>query len=156
MEIVPKMQHIFLKNLEIILLKHTGEAISDKIIEEIKKSCLYSTIADAAQDFSNKEQMSLVLRYVASNLDVQEDFISFVHYENGFTGKNLASVLIKIDSLGLEIENCRSQAYNGARNVAGPKSGLAAEITGLSRKALYMHCFNHRLNLSVANTKLQV
>ena len=51
-------------------IKHAGEAISDKIIEEVKKSGLYSIIADEARDCSNKEQMSLVLRYVDSNLDV--------------------------------------------------------------------------------------
>ena len=38
----------------------------------------------------------------------------------------------KIDSLGLEIENCRGQPYNSTRNIAGPKSGLAAEITPLN------------------------
>ena len=50
------------------------------------------------------------------------------------------------------MENCKGQAYDSDGNVAGPKSGLAAEITCLNSKALYMHCFNHRLNLSVANT----
>ena len=75
--------------------------------------------------------------------------MSFVLCENGITGEKLASVLIKkIDSLSLEIENCRGQASDGAGNVAGPKSGL----TRLNSKAWYMHCFNHRLNLSVANT----
>ena len=97
--------------------------------------------------------MSLVLQYVDSNYHVREDFVSFVHCENGPTGKNLAFVLIKkIDSLGLGLENCRGEAYDGAGNVAGSKSGLAAEITHLNSKALYMHCFNHRLNLSIANT----
>ena len=134
-------------------IKHAGEAISDRIIEEAKKGGLYSIIADEARDCSNKEQMSLVLRYVDSNLDVREDFISFEHCEYGVTGKNLASVLTKkINSLGLDLENCRGQGYDGVRNVAGPKSGLAAEITCLSSKTLYMHYFNHRLNLSVANT----
>ena len=96
--------------------------------------------------------MTLALWYVSSNLDAQEDFISFVYCENGLAGKNLGSVLIeKIDSLGLEIENCRGKAYDGSRKVAGPKNNLAAEITCLSSKALYMNCFNHWLNLSVAN-----
>ena len=89
------------------------------------------------------------MRYVDSSLDIQGYFVSFVLCENGITGEKLASVLIKkIDSLSLEIENCRGQAYDGAGNVAGPKSGL----TRLNSKAWYMHCFNHRLNLSVANT----
>ena len=113
---------------------------------------MYSIIADEARDCSNKEQMSLVLRYVDSNLDIREDFVSFVLCENGLTEKNLAPALIKkIDSLGFKIENCRGQVYDGVGNVAGPKSGLAAEITHPNSKAFYMHCFNHRLNLSVAN-----
>ena len=102
----------------------------------------------------NKEQMSLVFQisWFQFRYSRRFYFISFVLCENGLTGKNLASVLIKkIDSLGLEIENCRGQAYDGAGNVTWPKSGLAAETTRLNRKALYMHCFNHQLNLSVAN-----
>ena len=96
--------------------------------------------------------MTLVLWYIDSNLYVQEDFISFVHCKIDLTGKNLASFLIeKVVSFVLEIENCRGQVYDGAGNVAGPKSGLAAEITRLNSKALYMHCFNYKLNLSVAN-----
>ena len=64
-----------------------------------------------------------------------------------------SGILIKkIDSLGLQVDNCRGQAYDGAGNVAGPKGGLAAEITRLNSKALYIQCFNHQLNLSVANT----
>ena len=74
------------------------------MIEEVKKSGLYSIITDETRDCSNKKQMLLVLRYVDSHLDVREDFISFVYCENGLTEKNLVPV-----SLGLEIENCRGQ-----------------------------------------------
>ena len=89
-----------------------------------------SIISDEAGNYSNKEQMSLLLQYVDSNLHIREDFIYFVLCENGLTGNNLASALIKIiDSVALEIENCRGQAYDGAGNVAGEKSTLAADWT---------------------------
>ena len=112
---------------------------------------MYSIIADEARDWSNKEEMSIVLRYVDSNLDIrEEDFLSFIVCENDLTGKNLAPILIKKnDFLVLEIENCWDQAYDDAGNVVGPKRGLAAEITCLNSTALYMHYFSH---LSVANT----
>ena len=146
------MQYISLKESQNDFIKHAGEAVSDRIIEEFKKGGLYSIIADEAQDCPNKEQMSLVLQYVDSSLDIR-DFISFVLCENGLTGKNLSLVLMKkIDSFGLEIENCRSQTYDGVGNDAGPKSGVAADITRLNSKVLHMHCFNHRLNQRVANT----
>ena len=146
------MQYISLKESQNDFIKHAGEAVPDRIIEEFKKGGLYSIIADEAQDCSNKEQMSLVLQYADSSLDIR-DFISFVLCENGLTGKNLSLVLMKkIDSFGLEIENCRSQTYDGVGNDAGPKSGVAADITRLNSKVLHMHCFNHRLNQRVANT----
>ena len=97
--------------------------------------------------------MSLVLWYVDFNSDIQEDFISFVFCENGLTGKNLASVLIKKNWFPWPWNrNCRGQAYDGAGNVARPKGGLAVDITRLSSRALYMHWFNCRVNLSVAKT----
>ena len=73
-------------------IKHAGKAISDRMIEEVKKSGLYSIITDETRDCSNKKQMLLVLRYVDSHLDVREDFISFVYCENGLTEKNLVPV----------------------------------------------------------------
>ena len=111
---------------------------------------MYSIIADEARDCSNKEEMSIALRYVDSNLDIREDdFLSFIVCENDLTGKNLVPILIKkIDFICLEIENCWDQAYDDAGNVVGPKSGLTAEITCLNSTALYMHCFSH---LDVAN-----
>ena len=132
---MPKLRHIS-KESQNDFIKYTGEAIYDRIIEEVKKSGLCSIIAGKARDCSDKEQMSLLMRYVDSSLDIQGDFVSFVLCENGLTGEKLASVLIKkIDSLSLEIENGRGQAYDGAGNVAGPKSGLAR----LNSKAWYMN-----------------
>ena len=67
---------------------------------------MYSIIADKAQNYSNKEEVLLVLHYVDSIFYVEKDFISFVYCVNGPTGKNLASVLIeKIGSLGLAQKN---------------------------------------------------
>ena len=46
--------------------------------------------------------------------------------------------------------NCRGQGYDGAGAVAGYKSGCAAVILKQNKKALFTHCFSHRLNLAVA------
>ena len=54
-----------------------------------------------------------------------------------------------IRNLGLEISNLRGQSYDGAGHMAGKKSGVSSRILKLNDKALYVHCFNHRLNLVI-------
>ncbi|XP_065665394.1 52 kDa repressor of the inhibitor of the protein kinase-like [Hydra vulgaris] len=93
------------------LINSCGEVVTDKIIEEVKKSQYFSIIADEASDSSNKEQLSLVIRFVASNLDIMEEFVKFIHCSNGVTGEGLFSVLLKVMSvLKLDIINCRGQS----------------------------------------------
>ena len=57
-----------------------------------------------------------------------------------------------INDLTLSIEDCRGQGYDGAGAVAGHVNGLAAHILRLSKKALYTHCYSHRLSLSVCDS----
>ena len=42
----------------------------------------FSIIADEFTDISNKEQLSIVLRWIDEELDPQEDFIGFFHIPN--------------------------------------------------------------------------
>ena len=51
------------KNIQNQIIYVVGDKIKDKIIGEIKKSKFFIFLADDASDVSNKEQMSLVLRY---------------------------------------------------------------------------------------------
>ena len=57
-----------------------------------------------------------------------------------------------IRNLGLEISNLRGRGYDGAGNMAGKKSGVSSRILKLNDIALYVHCFNHRLNLVIAKS----
>ncbi|XP_046862770.1 52 kDa repressor of the inhibitor of the protein kinase-like [Xenia sp. Carnegie-2017] len=70
------------------------------------------------------------------------------------SGKDLASVILKClnEELNLNIQDCRGQGYDGAGAVAGCINGLAARIKNLNEKAIYTHCFSHRLNLSICGT----
>ena len=71
----------------------------------------------------------------------------------GFKWADLAKLILEaLDNLALPIENCRGQGYDGAGAVAGHINGLAAHILRLNPKALYTHCFSHRLNLSVCDS----
>ena len=65
------------------IIKCCGQVISEAIIKDIKNSKFYCIIADEASDSSRKEQMSLVLRFVDSEMNIREEFIAFLHCKWG-------------------------------------------------------------------------
>jgi hypothetical protein len=97
--------------------------------------------------------MALVLRFVDKNMDIREEFIAFLQCKWGLSGENLAKLLLDaLNDLDLPLEDCRGQGYDGAGSVAGCVKGLAARILRLNPKALYTHCYSHRLNLSICDS----
>ena len=78
-------------------------------------------------DVSNKEQLGVVLRYLENDKPV-ERLIDFIECKE-VTGEALARQIVqKIDQVGLDMKNCRSQSYDGAGNMAGANKGCAARI----------------------------
>ena len=90
------------------LIKCCGDVVSETILTEVRKGNFFSVIADEAADCSNKEQMSLILRYVDSENNIREDFLRFLHCHEGLSGADLAKTILTSlsDDLGLDIANC--------------------------------------------------
>ena len=100
---------------------------------------------------SNREQMVLVIRFVDEEHRIREEFLKFIHCNAGTTGEALADeILSHVRDLGLDMDNCRGQGYDGSGNMAGKKKGTARRIRNVYPKAVYVHCASHRLNLAVA------
>ena len=108
-------------------------------------------MADEAADVSNKEILSLVLRFVDSSANIREDFVSFHLCGEETTGEAIKDLILKsINDLGLNMDDFRGQSYHGAGNMDGRYVG--ALIERRFQIAVYVHCMNHRLNLCVADT----
>ena len=101
--------------------------------------------------------MSLVLRYV-----VQEDGI---HGKNvikesllGFAACGSLSAAGLCETLLTSLRDCRidllgcvAQCFDGAAVMSGRCTGVQARIRELCPKAIYVHCFAHRLNLVIVD-----
>jgi hypothetical protein len=97
--------------------------------------------------------MSLVLRFVDINMNIREEFIAFLRCKWGLSGEQLGKLILEaLNDLTLSIDDCRGQGYDGAGAVAGHINGLSANILRLNEKALYTHCYSHRLNLAVCDS----
>ena len=134
---------------ELILI--CANQVLSAIVEEIREAREFSMLADEASDISNKEQLSLVLRFVDKFSLIREEFLGFLHCLST-SGEALAKLISDhIKELDLDIANCRGQGYDGAGNMSGEYSGCAARIRLCNELALYCHCQCHSLSLCVCS-----
>ena len=142
------------KTIQNKIVKICGQQIQRKLVAEINNSGnspFYSVLADEATDCGKKEQMPIVIRYVDSKNEINERFIKFVNCDTGMTGLALAkNIEDTLDEVGLPLENCRGQGYDGASAMSSMRKGVSGRILSKNPKALYVHCASHRLNLCVA------
>ena len=111
-------------------------------------------IADELTDESNKEQLSLVLRYLDhEQLFIHEDLVGFTECDTGTSGNSLATkITTTLLSMGLDLLYLRGQAYDGASNMSGAINGAARLISKNYPLALYVHCASHCLNLALVKS----
>ena len=65
-------------------------------------------------------------------------------------GETIAQeILATLDNVGLPLAQCVGQAYDGASNMSGSRSGTAAIIAQQNPMAVYTHCKAHTLNLAL-------
>ena len=141
------------KTVQNEMITTIGRYILDKLSAEVKESKYFSILADEAADISNKENLSVVLRFVDASKSIREEFVGFYHCIEGTTGETIKTMILKVVSdLGLSMDDCRGQCYDGAGNMAGQYNGAAALIKEQHQKAIFVHCMNHRLNLCIADT----
>ncbi|XP_025192614.1 uncharacterized protein LOC112592676 [Melanaphis sacchari] len=76
-----------------------------------------------------------------------ERFLQFLPNTGHKAIKLFDSVTKLLNSYEIEIENCRGQSYDNARNMSGIYSGLQARIKELNPLIEYVPCSAHSLNL---------
>ena len=128
------------------LLNILANRIRAKIRDEVREA-KFCILVDEAVDESNKEQMTIILRYVDYKGFVRERFFQVVSVNDTNAStlkKEICNVLARYD---LSIENLRGQGYDGASNMRGEWNGLQALFLKDCPYAYYIHCFAHRLQL---------
>lgn len=65
------------KNIQNELISVVGRIIQKEIVDEVKRAGFFSIIVNEVTDAANKEELSLVLRYLSEN-NVKEVFVDFI------------------------------------------------------------------------------
>jgi len=130
------------------MLEVMSRSILHKIISDIQNALFYAIMVDETTDRSNQEQVVLVLRWVDDALEAHEDFIG-LYSVSSISADNLTNVIKDcLKHLSLPISKVRSQCYDGASNMTGAKKGVAKQIQDVEKRAIFIHCYGHALNLA--------
>jgi len=70
-----------------------GDIIQKKIVEKINAAECFSILADETTDVSNKEQLTLCVRYIDDQNNLCEDFLKYVNIDS-LTGASLSSAIL--------------------------------------------------------------
>ena len=125
--------------------------IQKKFIEEIKDAQYHSVLADEVTS-SNDEILSICIRYVNKEKQIDEVFLDFLSLEK-ITGECIVQTTLKFyEEKGINILECRGQCYDGAPNMQSLRKVAASYILKEYSKAYTTHCCSHSLNLSLAST----
>ena len=139
------------------LLDIAAQQILSRIVADCRKAGCYAFIADELTDVAVKEQISVCVRFVEKENNgrhyVREDFLSFVNADKGTNAEALTTKFLEaLNNLGLPLDEMRAQGYDGASVMSGHVNGVQARIKQQNRKAVYIHCRAHVLNLCIVHS----
>ena len=84
-------------------------------------------MSDEAADISNKENPSVVIRFLDSTKTVREEFVGFYFCKDVTTRAAIKDLIISaVVELGLSMDDCRGQCYDGAGNMSGRLNGASS------------------------------
>jgi hypothetical protein len=123
-----------------------SKMILDKISDEIRRASCFALMCDETKDISKTEQISVVIRYYLDGT-IYERFIGFRAAKN-LDAKSLLSYIKELlNQCGVDMQKCIAQNYDGASVMSGRVKGVQKLFRDEVPRAIYVHCYNHRLNL---------
>ena len=137
------------QNKMLELMAHT---VLRKILKAIHSSPFLAVMVDETTDKSNREQLTLVIRWVNQDFLVSEEFLG-LYYMSAIDAQSIVDVMKDVFlCFQIPFSKLRGQCYDGCSTMAGAKAGVATKVELIEPRAVFTHCFGHALNLGVADT----
>ena len=122
-----------------------------RVLKENINFCITSD--EVTEKHANKEVLLVCLRFlqnIGAKVIIQERFLDSAHIHGRTTGKNIADYVLNIlKKRNINIQNCRRQAYDGARAMSsGDKKDVQLNNKQIQPKAKYTKKFLYSLQKS--------
>ena len=134
------------------MLELMAHQVLRRILDDIHSSPFLAVMVDEATDKSNKEQLTIVVRWISDDFTVSEEFLG-LYCLSAVDAQSIVDVM-KDAFLRFQIPlaKLRGQCYDGCSTMAGAKAGVAVKIEEMEPRAVFTHCYGHALNLAVSDT----
>ncbi|XP_042460668.1 zinc finger MYM-type protein 1-like [Zingiber officinale] len=145
--IAPEIQKEILHIMANRVRKMVREEVGDKY---------FCILVDEARDISKREQIAIILRFVNNYRVLTERFFAIKSISDTTSlnlKKEISNVLVHHD---LQVKKIRGQGYDGASNMRGAWNELQALFLRDCPYAYYVHCFAHRLQLTLVSAAKDV
>ena len=129
------------------LLEMMAHQLLRGLLQVIREAEWFALIADETRDISGMEQLAISIRWVGSDYLIHEDVIALAEVEQTYAATLTSTLKDALVRSGIQLSQCRGQAYDGASNMSGALNGAASRIQSDQPNALYVHCAAHSLNI---------
>ena len=134
------------------MLQLMAHQVLRKILGDMHQSPFLTLMVDETTDVSNKEQLTLILRWVDSDFVVSEEFLGLYNLATANAQSIVDIISDTFLRLQISFSKLRGQCYDWCNTMAGAKGGEAAKIAQLEPRAVFTHCYGHALSLGVSDT----
>ena len=150
----PKNEKYTSHSIQNEVIETLATMVLDEVVESVQKSRFLSIQADESKDVRKTEQLSLVIRFFAEDVEnIQECFLSFIAMESLDAESTCKAILSKLERMGLDYKGCLvGMGFDGASVMSGKLGGVQKLIKDKAPMAYYVHCYAHRLNLILIDT----
>ncbi|CAH2319437.1 zinc finger MYM-type 1-like [Pelobates cultripes] len=122
--------------------------IKEDIVKEVNNAGMFSVQMDSTQDVSAHDQCAIVVRYVVED---KERLVRLLNVEDS-SSKGLHDLLRdSLSDIGLHLEQCIGDSFDGAANMCGTYTGLQALMTEVRPSHIHTWCYAHVLNLVICD-----
>ena len=116
-----------------------AEQVRLEKMKEIRENNFFAIMTDEYTDISNLEQLSMCLRTVSDDLEIQEDFLVFYELNDIKSDSIVHAIKDVLLRSNLSLQSCWGQTYDGASNMMEEKSSVVTQIKIDQPKAIDTH-----------------
>ena len=152
----PKNAKYTSPDIQNTLINVMARTVQESICSSVRKAGAYTILADETKDYSKKEKLAIVVRYVdVEAVKLCEHFLTYVEATTLDTSSLSAFILDALRNNQLDPECIVSQGYDGASVMSG-RCGVQQKICEVVPHAAYVHCYAHCLNLVLVDSTKNV
>lgn len=133
------------------MLQIMADHVTRNILSGIYSSPMFTLMVDETTDVANKEQLTIVIRWINANFEANEDFLGLYSLADIRADGIVAAIRDVFLRYQIPFAKLRGQCYDGCSTMAGSRGGVAVKIQEIQPKAVFTHCYGHALNLGVGD-----